>query len=1656
MNFQIKSKKSHFISRLVSLSCTLLYLSLPVAMHAQVPDCLFNCANTDCGDVMAVDYVVSRDFLQHGVPQGNIINRLENWVDEILDESKTTCCNVRINRITNRFQPSEKEGTYFHHVYKGFTVNLPTSCGGQSNILIRFRGDCPRGPEPGEVNAELIIKVYDLPEVSVPADQEFSICNNGVSDIKTAFDAWVDDLRWPDELTNPICSSSDFDPAVCFYDFNDAAIFVTTVSGLGPTFGLQCKNLLTGETDFDCLKTQLKSRYHGDCAADISITLGFESSVIDCVDRKKTVNFKVTSPTLNPKAGSPQSPGACANQARRTGAFQDWIGTFNPGFDCAVKEIFTIDKDYDNYLTRAEMEDIRIEECRDSIEVSYAVGCGNDIPFIIRTMYFTQPKLIEEHVTVCSGEPINLELALEPLARFNLNDVVVKYQRPDGTDDPPEFDASELRAITFENTGSIPFTTSFPIVPVVKCGNNEDFCEGEWTTMSVTVRPPVAPLIPEDVSIDVGQPLGIALNHSFGSLATKYEVDFIGFEHCTNAFTDGTYTKPQLENLFSRQATANCTQNCAAQEAQIIITPKSSDCSGNPATYNVTINHIDEVTPQISCPADFSIQCQDDLPACVASDATATDDCSTPTVTCDESTLEGGPCGGSIIRTYTATDASGNTMSCEQTITVNDDTPPSITCPPDATLTLSAGCMSDTSVQHTGVATAEDNCSEPSISYTNKITNGCGASYTIVRTWTATDQCGNSISCDQQILVLDESDPLLVCPPNVEVYLDDQCIGDTTAANTGTATATDNCNEVTISRSDQVQLGCGSEMVITRTWTAMDPCGNSTSCDQIIMVQDTTSPVINCPSNVELFLNENCAVDDSPPVTGMATATDNCSIGQDLVITHSDEVVTGCGSSSIVNRTWTVTDACNNSSSCVQIITISDIIPPKMDCLLNVELGCNPEVPNASPSDLTAQDNCGSVEILVSQGTPVQEGCYFRRTDTYTAIDPCGNQVQCSRDLRWKEDRVGPIISGAPGNLSISCQDNVPAPATGITAEDNCDGPLPVTYREEVINATCGGTLHRRTWTATDECGNTSTKRQVISLDDNVPPVLTVPSDITIELGDAMPSSSYEVTDQCSEVKVSMEEIRTDGDPGEYTVERIWTARDGCGNTTVARQMIQVEDNTPPEIMIVNPMLVNIPNGGSMDLYDCEDPAVAMADALIVDANPDVALVTFDKLVAANTCETFGYYRKWKCGYIATDGAGNESEYSFYVLQYDTTAPELIGVPPDLALSCDAGVSAPLAEVNAEDACQGTTPVEFHETQLLNPADTRQSALLRTWSATDGCGNTTQASQTITFCDFDIEMAASSLGNKVWFDVDGNGIQDVHEAGLNDVKINLYWIDPAGAVEPRMIDSTRTQSVTGKDGQFNFDYLFPGKYQVEIEVPEHLELTSYKMGDNDTLDSDIELQTHMTSVIQLDTHQNLTTIDVGLISKADASLPVELTSFHGHSQSCVNQLSWSTASETQVDVFEIQRSEESKPFHTIADQMPIGGRQVSAQYFFEDDHPPAQSFYRLKMIDLDGTFEYSQIVAINLDCDQAEVNNLIIYPNPTSDLSSLQFEIDKSSQVQIRILDNLGRLISDEKISVYQGINIYDLNLQQQPDGMYWVQINLGDQSLSRKIIKTR
>ncbi len=131
------------------------------------------------------------------------------------------------------------------------------------------------------------------------------------------------------------------------------------------------------------------------------------------------------------------------------------------------------------------------------------------------------------------------------------------------------------------------------------------------------------------------------------------------------------------------------------------------------------------------------------------------------------------------------------------------------------------------------------------------------------------------------------------------------------------------------------------------------------------------------------------------------------------------------------------------------------------------------------------------------------------------------------------------------------------------TATDAC-GPATVAYLgQTTANTTCPGTYQlRRTWRATDACGNTTAVTQIIQVVDNTPPVFTsVPGPITINCTDPLPPLvNPTATDGCSTAHITFLGNTPSGSgcATDYTITRTWRADDLCGNSATATQVITV------------------------------------------------------------------------------------------------------------------------------------------------------------------------------------------------------------------------------------------------------------------------------------------------------------------------------------------------------------------------------------------------------------------------------------------------------------------------------------------------------------------
>ncbi|MEL6972884.1 MAG: hypothetical protein AAFO02_22155, partial [Bacteroidota bacterium] len=206
----------------------------------------------------------------------------------------------------------------------------------------------------------------------------------------------------------------------------------------------------------------------------------------------------------------------------------------------------------------------------------------------------------------------------------------------------------------------------------------------------------------------------------------------------------------------------------------------------------------------------------------------------------------------------------------------------------DCPAAISVSCDSSTDPIATGEATANSACGEVDISFSDSFAAACGNTGTITRTWTGTDNCGGTTSCEQIITIAANVPPVLQIPPDATIGCNDS----SAPTSTGLATATSGCGEVSVTFSDSSISGCSTSETITRTWTATDECGQSTTNTQIVTVVDNEGPVINydVPSGSTVEVECNLADEDwtaFAAITERIRVEDECDPGQiDLDIDH--------------------------------------------------------------------------------------------------------------------------------------------------------------------------------------------------------------------------------------------------------------------------------------------------------------------------------------------------------------------------------------------------------------------------------------------------------------------------------------------------------------------------------------------------------------------------------------------------------------------------------------------------------------------------------------------------------------------------------------------------------------------------------------------------
>jgi hypothetical protein len=268
----------------------------------------------------------------------------------------------------------------------------------------------------------------------------------------------------------------------------------------------------------------------------------------------------------------------------------------------------------------------------------------------------------------------------------------------------------------------------------------------------------------------------------------------------------------------------------------------------------------------------------------------------------------------------TADDGHGNTFQRTVKLISKDDAAPIFTCPPAQNVSLGANCSIVVPNLILGL-TGDPQCGIISFSQSpiagTVLSSGHNSTHTVIVT--ANDGNGNSTSCNVILTAKDVTKPSITCPLPITI----SCEASILPANTGTATATDNCDgnpeitysDVSTKGSDPTQSNFYN-YTITRTWKAQDAALNWNTCDQTITVQDVTNPTALCKA-YELYLE----LDGTATITAANIdngSSDNCG-PINLSISKNSFNTSNVGENTVI---LTVTDASNNSSTCQATVTI--------------------------------------------------------------------------------------------------------------------------------------------------------------------------------------------------------------------------------------------------------------------------------------------------------------------------------------------------------------------------------------------------------------------------------------------------------------------------------------------------------------------------------------------------------------------------------------------------------------------------------------------------------------------------------------------------------------------------------------------------------------
>ena len=465
---------------------------------------------------------------------------------------------------------------------------------------------------------------------------------------------------------------------------------------------------------------------------------------------------------------------------------------------------------------------------------------------------------------------------------------------------------------------------------------------------------------------------------------------------------------------------------------------------------------------------------------------------------------------------------------------------------------------------------------------------------------------------------------MINCVPDATRNTDTGSCTYTVQGNEFNATVTQACSNVTLTNDfNGTATLSGAVLPIgttTITWTAVDASSYSSTCTTTITVLDNIAPTVTC-QNYTLELGSNG--------TGIllsydliASESDNCTINLSHSLSQGLFDCSNIGTNQVI---LTTSDNNGNSTTCTATVTVVDNTPPVITCVanttVNVTAGTCTYTVQGTEFDATATDNCSLAGVVnnVTNSSSLAGAVLNLGINTiqWQAGDNNGNTSLCSMTITV-HDNINPTINcvaNATRNVAAgTCTYTVQGNEFNATATDNCSlvGIVNnVTNTSSMAGAVLNIGSNVVQWVAGDDSGNTAMCTMTITVLDNIDPIVTCPSDQTVQvpagntysLPDYVTNGMVTVTDNCSSgLGLITQQSPVPGTNlaiGTYTIS--FTSQDDGGNTATCSFQLTVDEIlSRPDFDNINSIMI-FPNPADDIVTIKNDNLIPLNNAVLYD-----------------------------------------------------------------------------------------------------------------------------------------------------------------------------------------------------------------------------------------------------------------------------------------------------------------------------------------------------------------------------------------------------------------------------------------------------------------------